>query len=197
MGYVRLSQFHGRTAEEARVELATLTAAGVGGIVLDLRGNQGGLLTAVHDVASLLLQDGSVVALLEDARGRDRQVLATGPPAYTGPLVCVVNRWTTAGAEALAATLQENDRAVLVGEATFGKGSTQSLYEVAPGLSLRLTSTGLLSPLGRSWDIAGLTPDYLVQGGPVRFPAGTGSTWPSTDVQISFATELLHADDVR
>lgn len=191
---VRISQFHGRTAHELREEIEGLTEAGIEGIVLDLRGNQGGLLEAVHDVASLLLADGTVVVLAEDARGRDVQLLAAGPPAFDGALVCVVNRWTSSGAEALAATLQENDRAVLVGEATAGKDSAEALYELAPGLSLRMTAVRLRSPLGRAWSGTGLTPDYLVQGGPVQSSSGE-APWPLTDVQISFAAELLQGSE--
>jgi len=191
--YVHISQFHGRTAEELRAEIVGLSDAGVEGIVLDLRSNQGGLIDAVHDVASQLLPAGAVVALVEDAHGRDRQLLAEGPPLHTGPLVCLVNRWTASGAEVLAATLQENDRAVLVGESTAGKGTIESLYSLTPTLSLKMTSTAVYSPLGRSWGGEGLTPDYLVQGGPVHATRGGSTTWPHTDVQVSFAAELVHA----
>jgi C-terminal peptidase prc len=195
--YVRISQFHGRTAEELRTELTELSGAGVNAIILDLRSNQGGLLDAVHDVASQLLPAGAVVALVEDAQGRDRQLLAEGPPLHTGPLVCLVNRWTASGAEVLAATLQENDRAVLIGESTAGKGTTESLYSLTPTLSLKMTSTAMYSPLGQSWGDTGLTPDYLVQGGPLGTSLGGAAAWPRTDVLISFAAELVHTSVER
>lgn len=186
---VRISGFHGKTGAEARARLDELDATNVKAIVLDLRSNQGGLLGAVLDVAALFLEEGTVVARLQDAIGRERDLVAAGPLAYSGPMICLVNRWTSSGAEVLAATLQESGRAVLVGETTAGNGVTESLHPLATGVSLRLSSTTLLSPLGTSWHGVGLTPDYHVQG--IAVGVSEDESWQTVDVQITFARQLL------
>jgi carboxyl-terminal processing protease len=191
VGLLRISQFHGRTAAEARVALADLAAMGAQSLVLDLRGNQGGLLTAVQEVASLVLDDGTVVARVQDAQGRERDLATSGPGSFHGPMICLVSRWTSSGAEMLAAALQEHDRALLVGETTMGKAITESLYRLTPGMSLRLSSTVMMSPLGYSWQGGGLTPDYLVQGAPLGIAVPGEGEWPALDVQVSFARELF------
>ncbi len=191
VGWIRIGQLHGHTAEETRVLLADLQAQGIGALVLDIRYSQGGLITAIQEVASLFLPDGTVVGRLQDARGIERDVTATGPRAFAGPMVCLVNRYTTSGAEMLAAALQENGRATIVGEQTRGKGTTESLFQLTPELSLRLSSAAMLSPLGASWQDTGLSPDYYVTGPSLTLPRGDGTSWHRFDVQLSFALELL------
>ncbi len=191
VGLLRISQFHGRTAAEARVALADFAAMDVRSLVLDLRGNQGGLLSAVQEVASLLMEDGTVIARVQDAQGRDQDLVTHGPSSYDGPMICLVSRWTSSGAELLAAALQEHDRALMVGETTMGKAVTESLYRLTPDMSLRLSSTAMMTPLGTSWQGVGLTPDYLVQGAPVGIALPGEDDWPTLDVQVSFARELF------
>ncbi len=191
LGMMRVNQFHGRTGAEARARLAELVDLGASSMVLDLRGNQGGLLSAVQEVASLFLPDGTVIARLQDAQGRDTDLVAVGTPLFDGPLIVLVNRWTSSGAELLTTALQESDRARIVGDTTEGKAITESLHGLAPGIHLRLSSTALLSPLGHSWHNIGLRPDYLVQGVPQRI-LSSGDDWTSADVQLVFAQELFH-----
>jgi carboxyl-terminal processing protease len=189
MGMMRITQFHGRTGEEARAQLTDLLGLGAESIVLDLRGNQGGLLEAVRDVASLFLAEGTVLARIQDAQGRETDLVAEGSPLFSGSLVCLVNRWTSSGAELLTMALQESDRARIVGDTTEGKAITESLHTLAPGVHLRLSSTALLSPLGQSWHNLGLRPDFLVQG-VTQLPPG-GDAWSTNDVQLVFARELF------
>ena len=196
VAWLRIGQFHGQTTQEVRVILADMGTDETEALILDLRGNQGGLVSAIQDVASLFLEDGSIIGRLQDAQGRERDLTAVGPRAYSGEMVCLVNRWTSSGAELLATALQENDRAMLVGDTTAGKGHTESLYRLQDDLALRLTSTTLLSPLGNSWDGKGVTPDYQVAGGPVSLQYTAGSQWPILDVQVSFAIELLRNADL-
>ena len=191
LGMMRINQFHGRTGKEARTRLAELVDLGAASIVLDLRGNQGGLLSGVQEVASLFLGEGMVIARLQDAQGRDTDLVASGTPLFDGPLICLVNRWTSSGAELLTMALQENDRARIVGDTTEGKAITESLHDLAPGIHLRLSSTALLSPLGHSWHNVGLRPDYLVQGVHQRIVTPGDDAWSTSDVQLVFAQELF------
>ena len=186
---MRISQFHGRTGKEAHAQLSDLLSAEIDALVLDLRGNQGGLLRAIQDVAALFLEEGTIVGRIQDAAGRERDLVAGEGLTYTGPLICLVDRWTSSGAELLAATLHEHARAVLVGEPTAGKAITESLFDVGRDVSVRLSSTSLKTPLGISWASQGLSPDYLVQGIPLA--ASNTDSWQGVDVQITFARELL------
>ncbi len=191
VGLMRISQFHGSTDEEVRAALDDLISVGVESLIVDLRGNQGGLLSSIQQVGSLFFDDGKVLASLQDARGRDRDLVADGPAVFSGPLICLVNRWTSSGAEMLAISLQENGRARLVGENTAGKSTTETLYRLAPGLHMRLTTTVMASPLGTPWEGSGVTPDYVVQGGTVSLPLGGETPWPYLDVQVGFAVDLF------
>lgn len=191
VGLVRISQFHGSTALEVAAALEDLLSVGVDSLILDLRGNQGGLLGVIRQVASLFLPEGTVLAVMRDARGRERDLVTEGPPMFSGSMLCLVNRWTSSGGEMFAAGMQENGRASLVGENTAGKSTTETLYSLAPGLQLRLTSTAMAAPLGTSWEGVGVTPDYVVQGGTVSLPLSGDSTWPYLDVQVGFAVDLF------
>ena len=191
VGMMRINQFHGRTGAEARDRLTELLGLGAESVVLDLRGNQGGLLSAVQEVASLFLSDGTVIARIQDAQGRGTDLLAAGPPVFSGPLVCLVNRWTSSGSELLTLALQESDRARIVGDTTEGKAITESLFTMAPGVHLRLSSTAMLGPLGTSWHNVGLRPDFLVQGIPQRIAPPGDDAWSTSDVQLIFAQELF------
>ena len=191
VGLMRISQFHGSTAVEVQAGLADLEAVGAEALIVDLRGNQGGLVSSIQQVGSMFLGEDAVLARLQDARGRERDLLTEGEQRFAGPMVCLVNRWTSSGSEMLAAALQENDRARIVGEGTGGKATNETLYRLAPGLHLRLTTTALRSPLGTSWQGEGLTPDFVVQGGTVSVPFEEDSSWPFLDVQLGFALDLL------
>ena len=139
----------------------------------------------------MLLGEEAVLARLLDARGRERDLVTGGTPDFEGPMVCLVNRWTGSGAEMLASAIQENGRARLVGENTAGKATTETLYRLAPGLHLRLTTTAMRSPLGDTWQGEGLTPDFVVRGGTVSMPFDEETSWPFLDVQLGFALDLL------
>jgi len=191
---MRVSQFHGRTGQEARAQLTDLASADIAAVVLDLRGNQGGLLHAILEVASLFLEEGTVVARIQDAAGLERDLVAGDGLIHTGPLICLVDRWTSSGAELLAAALQEHARAVLVGEPTAGKAITETLFDAGEDVSLRLSSTTLKTPLGTSWAGRGVAPAYLVQGMAVAAPNADG--WQGVDVQVTFARELLEEPHV-
>ncbi len=191
VGLMRISQFHGSTAMEVNAALDDLIAVGVESLILDLRGNQGGLLGVIQDVTSAFVPEGTVLAVMQDARGRERDLVTAGTQVFTGPMICLVNRWTSSGGEMFAAALQENGRAKLVGENTSGKSTTETLYNLAPGLQLRLTSTVMAAPLGTSWEGVGITPDYVVQGGTISLPLTEDTPWPYLDVQVGFAVDLF------
>ncbi|MGN6089419.1 MAG: S41 family peptidase, partial [Actinomycetales bacterium] len=131
------------------------------GVVLDLRGNPGGLVDAAVEVAGAFLDGGTVVSY--DRRGHSRTTLSAPPggDVHT-PLVVLVDAGTASAAEVVSAALQERNRAVLVGTRTFGKGSVQEPVELPDGGALELTVGRYFTPSGRSIEGIGLTPDVTL-----------------------------------
>jgi len=157
IGYVRLSAFRlGATPVLARA-LAKLRRQNVSGLVLDLRGNPGGVFDQAVGVSSLFLNHGVIVTLVGVHSGR--QVYTARPGATKLPLVVLVDRETASAAEIVAAALQDNRRAVLVGENTYGKALVQSIRPLGNGAALRLTTAHYYTPSGADISLRGVTPD--------------------------------------
>jgi len=148
----------GRDVREALNEHA---AASGRGVVLDLRGNPGGLLTEAVEVASAFLRDGPVVRY-ERRAAPPRTFEALGDGDTRTPVVVLVDGRTASAAEVVAAALQDRNRAVVVGAPTFGKGSVQEPTRLSDGSAIELTVGRYLTPAGRDIDGVGVTPDVLV-----------------------------------
>jgi carboxyl-terminal processing protease len=160
-GYVRLMGFTERTNRELDVALQELEEAHAGGLVLDLRQNNGGLLGPAVEVAGRFLEGGDVV-LHQDGRGGQRTFRAEGEGDLSTPIVVLVDGGTASAAEIVAGALQDHDRAPLMGEPTFGKGSVQEIYDLSDGSSLHVTAAIWLTPDRHRIDKQGLTPDVVV-----------------------------------
>ena len=143
------------------VSAATLDGSAPAGIVLDLRGNPGGLLTESVEVASAFLDGGAVVSY--EKRGEPvRHLDAIGDGDTSVPLVVIVDSGTASAAEVVAAALQDRNRAVIVGSTTYGKGSVQEPHVLSDGSAIELTVGRYLTPSGRSLDGVGIEPDVVV-----------------------------------
>jgi carboxyl-terminal processing protease len=164
--YVRLRTFQERTADDLRKVLEKLHAespSGLSGLVLDMRDNPGGLLDQAVKVANAWISDGLVVY----TKGRDesqRQEYRALPhgvePSY--PMTVIVNEGTASASEIVAGALQDQHRALVLGVQTFGKGSVQTVYPLADGSGLRLTTALYYTPGGRSIQEVGITPDIVI-----------------------------------
>jgi carboxyl-terminal processing protease len=165
LGYLRIRQFQDRTSREAEEALASLEARreGLRGLVLDLRDNPGGLFDQAVAVADLFLSEGVIVST-EGRAGTRPEVWYARPKGTrsTLPVVVLVNGGTASSAEIVAAALQENRRAVLCGEKTFGKGSVQSLLALEDGSGLKVTVARYFTPKHRSIHGAGLRPEIVI-----------------------------------
>jgi carboxyl-terminal processing protease len=170
VGYLMVEAFDGGTGQRAIDALEHLNATNpVQGLVLDLRGNPGGLLDEGVTLLRALMPKGRLVSVAD----RQRQEAEVHRADQAGPfsglaLAVLVDRGTASVAEALALVLKEQRRALLVGERTYGKGSVQQVLELEAGGALGLTVARYVSPGGVTVDRGGLTPDRIVD------PAGDG-----------------------
>jgi carboxyl-terminal processing protease len=153
-----LSGFNEQTAKELKAVIEEVEAEGARALVLDLRDNPGGLLSQAIEVADLFLTEGKIVTT-KDRRGGTRTSSARGAgtvflPAEQKPIAVLVNGNSASASEIVAAALQDNHRAVVVGEQTYGKGSVQSLFKLAPDqkTAVKLTTQTWWRPNGKNMD---------------------------------------------
>lgn len=148
---IRITSFSRRTTQELKKTLKPLVDDGLRGLVLDLRFNPGGLLTAAIEVSDLFVAEGRIVSTA--GRNVEEQiVLAKKEDTYEDfPIVCLVNRFSASASEIVSACLQDHQRAIVVGERTWGKGSVQNVIELENGKSaLKLTTAGYRRPNGKN-----------------------------------------------
>lgn len=149
IGYIRITQFNTTTGAELLKALEVLEKKGLQGLILDLRGNPGGLLEAAIEVAAHFLPAGSLVVSTEGRVNSQNKSYRTPPnsvPRANYPVALLVNGGSASAAEILAGALKDLRRAVLVGETTFGKGSVQSVIPLPDGSAIRLTTARYYTP---------------------------------------------------
>jgi carboxyl-terminal processing protease len=165
IGYVRLTQFNEPTAEDLKAALKKLADQKMKALVLDLRGNPGGLLTSAGGVAELFLPRGELIVFTKGRGGElvDQRIKSSGNTHYADlPMVILVNGGSASAAEIVSGALQDHKRAVLVGEKTFGKGSVQSVLPLEDGAAIKLTTAKYYTPGERVIHGNGIEPDVKV-----------------------------------
>ena len=170
MGYLRIIEFSARTAEDALEALKDLKKQGAQALILDLRNNPGGLLSAAVDVASDFIGDNKLIVYTQGRKPDSRQEFhAAGKAVYAElPLIVLVNEGSASGSEIVAGALQDHRRALIAGSRTYGKASVQSVIPLPDGSGLRLTIARYYTPLGRSIHrdekakTGGIAPDIAV-----------------------------------
>jgi carboxyl-terminal processing protease len=209
IGYIHLGAFESKTPQEIvdalkRIEEAGNPPAGdlrssLRGILLDLRDNHGGMVEAALRVASLFLKPDSLVLTV---RGRSEPEKSyrtySAPSAFDQPLVLLVNSKTASAAEVLAAALQEHDRALIVGEPTFGKGVVEHVIGLSEKMGLALTAAQYFTPCGRSLQRplpgTALANEVVYSaGGPAEHGTATGREVTS----VANESSVFHTDDGR
>ena len=152
VGYISLNPVSETSAEELRQEIASMKAKGMKSLIMDLRGNPGGLLDQGVKVADLFLDTRQeIVSTRGRARGSTKEFYDEAKQAWPDlPIVVLVNDGTASAAEIIAGALQDHDRAVVVGAPTFGKGLVQTLFPLGEGVALKLTTARWFTPSGRT-----------------------------------------------
>jgi carboxyl-terminal processing protease len=151
IGYVRLNTFSETSASELKDAVGELLRKGIKGLILDLRGNPGGLLDQAIEVTSIFLdKDKLVVETKGKAASQNREFFSSGKSLSTElPLVVLVDGGSASGSEIVAGAIQDWDRGVIVGDTTFGKGLVQSIMQMGEGAALKLTTAKYYIPSGR------------------------------------------------
>jgi carboxyl-terminal processing protease len=167
IAYVSLRRFQEATAGD--VEAALVAAkrdlgGTIGALLLDLRGNPGGLYDQGVRVADLFLEEGVIVKVVSRAGRSVETEVAHGPGTWSGfPIIALVDQGSASAAEIVAGALQDHRRATVLGLATYGKGSVQTFLDLADGSGLKLTTARYYTPTGRSLEGTGIQPDLVVE----------------------------------
>ena len=193
IGYIQLNGFQKSSTEEIRRAIDALNSRGMRHLVLDLRGNPGGLLNVVVDIAEGFLDSGTIVTTRGRARGQSATHRATASAPWRMPMTVLIDHDSASASEILAGALKENGRAYVMGERSYGKGSVQSIFPLrtAPA-GLKLTTAKFYSPRDMPYSDRGVTPDEPIVAHAAAKPGGDASTYAepgdvATDVVLRAA----------
>ena len=161
VGYIRIRSFTSRTPQELNDQIAAAAERGVRGLILDVRGNPGGLLVETAQTADMFLDEGLIVTQV-DRDGTERSIAARDGTVTDLPIVIVQDEFSASGSELLAAALQDNGRATVIGTQSFGKGTVNHARELSNGGAVYVSIARWLTPAGNQIEGAGVTPDVPV-----------------------------------
>jgi carboxyl-terminal processing protease len=212
VGYIRVSRFAEKTARELEDVIFDFEKQGVKGLILDLRSNPGGLLESAKEVSELFLGRDTMIVYTESRipKGNQKFKSISRRVHNNYPIVVLVNGASASASEIVAGALQDWDRAVIVGQTSFGKGSVQTVYKVAGGSALKLTTMKYFTPAGRSihrdeeegdYEAAGQRVDpesreeYKTAGG--RTVYGGGGITPDWEIDLPEFTDLERRLELR
>jgi carboxyl-terminal processing protease len=151
VGYIKLNKFSETTYREFMDAATSLQAKGMKKMILDLRGNGGGLLQQATNIADELLPDGKLIVSTRGGHVKTRDVMSSKPGIFEeGELVLLIDEFSASASEVLAGALQDNDRGTIIGRRSFGKGLVQEQYDLSNNGALRLTVARYYTPTGRS-----------------------------------------------
>jgi carboxyl-terminal processing protease len=164
IGYVRIVEFRESTAKDLDKALVDLKKQGLQGLIIDVRNNPGGLLNSAVDVTSRFLDEDKTIVSTKSRTEKEYIYKAVSlKDRYADiPTVVLINKGSASASEILASALRDNNRAILLGETTFGKGSVQTIIPLSDGSALRLTTSKYYTPQGISIHEKGIQPDIVV-----------------------------------
>ena len=183
VGYIKISRFASTTYEEFKEALTTLKKSGMKKLILDLQGNPGGYMNEATEIADEFLSAGKKIVYTDgqDSRFNTNAVATSTGDFENGDLIVLVNEGSASASEIVAGALQDNDRALIVGRRSFGKGLVQRPFDLSDGSELRLTISRYYTPSGRS----------------IQKPYGEGESY-SRDLAMRYQKgEFFYADSVQ
>ena len=188
VGYLRLRAFNENSSSQLKKEISKIEKnKKLVGYILDLRNNPGGLLSQAITISDFFLNDGEIVSTKGRKKRENRKFFAKKGDKIDGkPLIVLINNGSASASEIVAGALQDQKRAILLGETTFGKGSVQSIIPLKNRGAIRLTISKYYLPSGKSISEVGVVPDIKVEEGDEKFSINT-----ITDNQLNYAIKLL------
>ena len=188
IGYLRLSSFNENSSNQLKNQITTLERENnLNGYILDLRNNPGGLLSQAINVSDFFLNDGEIVSTKGRHKREDRKYFANVGDKINGkPLIVLINYGSASASEIVAGSLQDQKRAILLGETSYGKGSVQSIIPLKNRGAIRLTISKYYLPSGKSISEVGVVPDIEVEEEDEEFQIDS-----KTDNQLNYAIKLL------
>ncbi|HEU5196349.1 MAG TPA: S41 family peptidase [Methylomirabilota bacterium] len=201
--YIKLRQFQEQSPHDLDAALDKFSKNGMKALILDLRNNPGGLLTAAVEVSEKFIEDGKLVVYTEGrVRNQNMRFSAHAKKGYAQmPMVILINQGSASASEIVAGALQDWGRATIVGTQSFGKGSVQTIIPLSDGSGLRLTTAKYFTPKGRSIHGKGITPDVIVEmpketAAPPKerpLPSENPLDDLKKDIQVQKAVEVIKA----
>jgi len=188
IGYLRLRAFNENSDNQLKKQISKLEKENkLTGYILDLRNNPGGLLSQAVKISDFFLHDGEIVSTKGRKTRENRKFFAKKGDKIDGkPLVVLINNGSASASEIVAGALQDQKRAILIGEETYGKGSVQSIIPLRNNGAIRLTISKYYLPSGRSISEVGITPDIKVFEEGDKFVINS-----ETDNQLNYAVDLF------
>ena len=188
IGYLRLRAFNENSSSQLKKEISKIEKnKDLVGYILDLRNNPGGLLSQAIRISDFFLVDGEIVSTKGRKTRENRKYFANKGDRINGkPLIVLINYGSASASEIVAGALQDHKRAILIGEATYGKGSVQSIIQLKNRGAIRLTVSKYYLPSGKSISEVGVIPDIKVEEIGEEFSINT-----TTDNQLNYAVDLL------
>tara|TARA_Y100000590_G_scaffold263126_1_gene295245 strand:+ start:568 stop:1710 length:1143 start_codon:yes stop_codon:yes gene_type:complete len=189
VGYLRLRAFNENSSNQLKKEISKIEKnKKIVGYILDLRNNPGGLLSQAVTISDFFLNDGEIVSTRGRIRNENRKFFAKKGDRIDGkPLIVLINNGSASASEIVAGALQDQKRAILLGETTFGKGSVQAIIPLKNRGAIRLTTSKYYLPSGKSISEVGVVPDIRVEEKGEEFFINT-----DTDNQLKYAVNLLN-----
>ena len=188
VGYLRLRAFNENSSDQLNKEISKIKKnKKLKGYILDLRNNPGGLLSQAIKISDFFLDDGEIVSTRGRKMRENRKFFAKDGDRIKGfPLIVLINNGSASASEIVAGALQDQKRAILLGEATYGKGSVQSIIPLKNRGAMRLTVSKYYLPSGKSISEVGIVPDIKIEEEGEEFSINT-----DTDNQLNYAVKLL------
>lgn len=183
IGYISISEFEEKSFGQFKKSVEELDSQGMKGLIVDLRNNPGGSLSAVCDISDYMLPEGLIV-YTEDKNGEKTEYTSTAEESFDKPLVVLVNGHSASASEIFSGAIQDHGIGTIVGTTTYGKGVVQSVFDLKDGTCLKLTVSEYFTPNGRSIHGEGVVPD-------VEVLYEVDEAHPERDNQLEKAVEIL------
>lgn len=189
IGYLKLPSFDEDTAKDFEEKVKELQSEGAQSLIIDLRNNGGGIVSEATDIADMLLDKGQTIISTVDKDDKKEITYSKKDPKFTMKVTVLVNENSASASEILACSLQDNERAKIIGTKTYGKGIIQTLLSLTDGSGLKITTEEYYTPKGTTIHKIGITPDEEV-----NLPYTVKSIYSVTkdeDIQLKKAIEIL------